>query len=208
MHTDTPNELLDQAVAGDRLAIQRLLLRHHDRLVGVIAARLPEGLRGALSAEDVCQDAYVTAIRSIGTFRERTDEAFFAWLRTIAENTLIDMGRAMRALKRGGDGRAVEATDPQASSMIALLDLIAVDHHTPSQSAARRELVSAVRSAVDRLPDDYRDAVRLRYVQGLSALETAQNMGRGEGAVRMLCSRALRRLAEEIGDPSQFLSRT
>ncbi len=204
--TGNSEDLLEQAVAGDRLAIQRLLLCHHDRLAAAMAARLPDNFRRAISAEDVCQDTYVIAIRHIGTLKGRTDEAFFAWLRSIAENKLTDAIRAMRAIKRGGNGQVIETIDAQASSVIALLDLMSVDEHTPSQLAVRHELVARVRSAVAALPADYRDAVQLRYVQGLSVIETAQRMGRAEGAVRMLCCRALRLLADEIGDQSQFLS--
>lgn len=206
MATDSPVGIIGQAVAGDRLAIQTLLLRHHDHLVAVITTQQLGRLDGTLSAEDVCQEAYVTAIRSIGSFRGQTEDAFFAWLRTIAENKLTDAIRGLQAQKRRGQRCVVESPDPHASSMIALLDLLAMDERTPSQSVARHELVAAIANAVERLPEDYRDVVRLRYVQGLSVFDAARQMGRGEGAVRMLCSRALRRLAEEIGDLSRFMS--
>ena len=64
-----------------------------------------------------------------------------------------------------------------------------------------------VQDALDGLKEDYREVLRLRYIQSLSVAETAQQMGRSDGAVMMLCNRGLQQLEEVIGDPSRFFSR-
>jgi RNA polymerase sigma factor (sigma-70 family) len=88
-----------------------------------------------------------------------------------------------------------------------MLERVAIHERTPSRSAADHEMVAAVQNALDDLKDDYRTALRCRYVEGLTAAETGARMGRSEGAVLKLCERALQRLTERIGDASRFFSR-
>ena len=201
-------ELVSQASAGDRSAIQELLLLHHHQLVATIEKQVPADLRGVLSADDVCQEAYVSVFRQITSFQPHDEQAFERWLRTIADRKLVDMIRTQRAAKRGG-GKRVDAryTRDDTSSMIELLDVLAVHDRTPSRSAAHRELVRIIQDALDGLKEDYREVLRLRYIQCLSVAETAQKMGRSDGAVMMLCNRGLQRLEKVIGDPSRFFSR-
>jgi RNA polymerase sigma-70 factor (ECF subfamily) len=119
----------------------------------------------------------------------------------------VDTIRAMRTQKRGG-GRRADAGDLDAavSSVAELLDIVALHEHTPSQSMRRRELVSGVQQALDGLKDDYRSALQMHYIEGLTVAETAERMERSPGAVVMLCNRALKQLAERIGDPAGLLS--
>ena len=200
--------LVSRASAGDRSAIQELLMLHHRQLVTIMEKQIPGDLRGVLSADDVCQEAYVSVFRRITSFQPHDEQAFERWLRTIADRKLVDLIRTQRAAKRGG-GKRVDALYPRndTSSMIELLDILAVHERTPSKSAAHRELVRIVQDALDGLKEDYREVLRLRYIQSLSVAETAQQMGRSDGAVMMLCNRGLQQLEEVIGDPSRFFSR-
>jgi RNA polymerase sigma-70 factor (ECF subfamily) len=202
---DTESGLVAQAVAGDRTAIQRLLTRHHDRLVAIIEEKVPADLQGVLAADDVCQETYVAVFQQIGSLRDRSTRAFSSWLRAVAERKLIDAIRALRAQKRGG---SKQAGDPEAdvSSVIELLDVVAVHERTPSRSIAARELIVGVRAALRDLKEDHRNALQLHYIDGLSVAETAERLDRSPGAVVMLCNRALRRLGRAIGDPARFLN--
>ena len=96
------NELLSQAVAGDQLALQRLLIPFQSRLLARIRRKLPVSLSRVIAAEDVLQEAYVDVFRAIGGFQRQGDGAFYRWLLTIADNRVIDMIRAHQAAKRGG----------------------------------------------------------------------------------------------------------
>jgi RNA polymerase sigma-70 factor (ECF subfamily) len=198
--------LITLAVAGDAVAVQLLLVHHHAALVADIERRLPAHLARVLSAEDICQEAYVAAVRRLAQFQAAGEGSFFAWLRTIAEHKLMDAIRAAGAAKRGPRNRLIEPVGGEATSMVALLDLLAVDERTPSQSMARREVVQHVQSALERLETDHREVLRLRYVKGQSVGEVARQMGRSEGAVKMLCSRALKQLCEQLGDLSRFVT--
>ena len=87
-----------------------------------------------------------------------------------------------------------------------ILDALAGRTHTASQSVARRELVHAVRAAVAGLPEEYREAIELRYFDGYSLDETAVLMGRTAGAVRGLVDRAKKQIRDSLGRASRFLS--
>ena len=56
-------ELIAQAIAGNQVAIHQLLMRHHDQIAAMLAKKIPPDLAGLLAAEDICQEAYVVAVR-------------------------------------------------------------------------------------------------------------------------------------------------
>jgi RNA polymerase sigma-70 factor (ECF subfamily) len=215
-------ELVHAAVGGDRSALERALLSVHDRLAGELRLSVPPDARGILGVEDVLQEAYVDAFRGIRSFQPNADDpvgSFYRWLVTIAEHRLLDMLKARRAAKRGGgrvqvdaipnaNGAGAGAAAPGGAnaSVLRLLDVVAVDEHTPSRSAARREAASAIHVAMAGLKQEYRDALRMRYIEGLSVAEVAAKLGRSEGAVQMLCHRALHEMRAAMGRASGFLT--
>lgn len=154
----------------------------------------------------MCQDAYIAAIRGRSSFRPEGPDAFRRWLSVIALRKLRDAIRAQRAAKRGGAVQAGAAAATGESSVVALLDLVAIHERTPSRSAARRELVSAVQKAVAELKPEHRDVIRYRYMQGLSVAETAAQMDRSPGAIMKLAERALAALADGMGDLGRYQS--
>ncbi|RJP35296.1 MAG: sigma-70 family RNA polymerase sigma factor [Phycisphaerales bacterium] len=215
--------LVDLAVAGDQAALAELLVLHHDRVHAVVERGLPRELRGAVSAEDVCQEAYITVFQKIGDFEPRGDGGFGQWVTTIARRKLHDHIKGLRAQKRGGEGRpdggsgqlrsarsAVEGGGhrrEERRAVIGLLEMLAVHEGTPSRSAAVAEAVSAVEEALAELGGDYAAALRLHYVEHLPISAVAERLGRSEGAARMLCHRGLRRMREALGSPWKFFSR-
>ena len=94
--------------------------------------------------------------------------------------------------------------DLSTGSIVEWLDLLAAHERTPSLSAAGHEAAALVEGALAGLKDDYREAIRLRYVEGLCVAEAAARMNRTEGALCLLCHRALRRLRETLGSSALF----
>ena len=201
-------ELVQQAVAGDEAALRRLLLAHHDRLAASIARQLPEDLQRILSVDDVLQEAYLVVFRKMREFEPGQAGGFRAWLTTVAEHRLADLIKRQRRAKRGG-GRTPAEPRPEndESTVIDMLQMLATDSRTPSREARMHEAFAAVQTALENLKGDAREALRLRYLEGLSVAELAERMGRSEGAVHMLCTRGLQSLREVLGDLSRFLSR-
>ncbi len=198
------DDVVRRAVGGDRAALDGLLAAYYPRLAAHVAPKLPDDLRGTLAVEDVLQEAYLHVFQAIGDAKADSGESFYAWLAAIVEHRMLDLIRAARAAKRGGGWTPLDA---QSASMVCMLEQVAVSTRTPSTSAAGRETVSAVQSALQSLPADYQEVLRLRHLEGRPVAEIAARMGRTEAAVQMLCQRALKQLAGVMGAASQFLSR-
>ena len=99
------------------------------------------------------------------------------------------------------------AAGAERSSIAALIDLVAVNEWTPSRSAGGHEAAAAVQVALAGLKPEYRAALSVRYLEGLTAAEAAGRLGTTEGAVHKLCSRALHTLRESLGEAAKYLSR-
>lgn len=199
-------DLVRQAAAGGRAALEELLLAHYDRLAQRLIPKMPVDLRRSVCVEDVLQETFVEAAQRVAQFRPDGPDAFYAWLATIADHRLVDMVRALRAAKRGGGRAAVAANDWEAS-LTDLLGLLAMHERTPSRSLARREAVHTIQATLGMLHEDYGLALRLRYVEGLPMAEVGRRMGRTEAAVQMLCHRGLKQMRDLLGPDSEYLSR-
>lgn len=207
---ESPHEdmqLAASAVAGDEVALSKLLFRHHERLVAEMGSKLPSDLRACVSAEDVVQEAYVVAFQRIASFNPEDHERFYPWLASIARNRLMDAVKAQRAAKRGGGRVAVTGEQEDDEEMVHLLEALASHTRTPSRSAAGHEAAEAVEGALGNLPGDYREALRLRYFDALPVAQIAVRMNRTEGAVHMLCHRGLQAMRLALGDTTRFLTK-
>lgn len=201
--------LLQRALKGDTAALDRLFLSFSPRLMGRIERRLPADLRSVFSAEDVLQESLTDAYSTFSTFRPIASapsplDAVYSWLTTIADHRLIDLVRYHRAQKRG-PGQTLQPRPGLSMSMVALVDLLAIDSHTPSRSYSDHELEEAIRSAVTRLTPDHQAAIQMRYFEGLSIAQIAARMNRSEHAVHNLTSRAVGNLRECLDSILRFM---
>ena len=208
------SELVRKALANEPLALDRVLLAYADRLTARIDRRLPADIRQTCSPEDVLQEVFADAFGRVPQFKLPEDcqdagETFFGWLATIADHKVIDVVRAHRAAKRGGGLRLEHGVGgTHTNSVASLIELLAVHDRTPSRSVTGHEAQKAVLNAMQSLYPEYRQAIELRYLMGLSPAEVAQRMGRTEHAVHNLCNRAMTALREAVGDLSRFISRS
>jgi RNA polymerase sigma-70 factor (ECF subfamily) len=206
---EADQERIKRAVAGDQPAAESLLLTHSPRVLRSISPRIPADLRALISAEDILQEALIYAFQNIGSFEAQGPGSFHSWLVKIADHRLQDAIKRQRALKRGGGRSPLKPQKAHdSSSVIDLLDHVAANSRTPSRSGARHEAVLAVQVALAGLREDYRDAIRMRYIDGRSVEDVANEMKRSKASVQMLCHRGLKELREALGRASKFLSRT
>lgn len=200
-------EMLKRAISGDVVALTVLLTESRAGVCAYLAHRIPADLKGTIDADDIVQEAHVEVFRHINSFEFRGPGSFDRWVKTIAIRKLRDAIKMRRADRRGGGNFAVSPFPRHIEdSMVAILDLIALPGQTPSRSAARHEAVAAVQSALSELPEDYRQAVWMVYIEGRSVAAAAEQMGRTERAIHNLCYKAKDRLRECLGSRSRFLS--
>lgn len=203
---DEPS-LVAAAVAGDQMALERVLLEHYPRLTRRIRGRLPAGVAGSLDPEDVLQEALVEVFRGIHSFRPQGDGSFAAWLNAVVDHRLQDNLRRVRRKKRGGDLRQIARPAAGNSSLADLVTLLSDRGGSPSQRAAQGEAVRAVQVGLAGLPADQRAVIVHRYVEQQSIESTAAAMRRTPGAVRGLLHRAKTSLRGALGRSTRWFGR-
>lgn len=182
MMTDTEEALVRSARQGDRAAFEELV-RRTSRLV---FARLYLETGDAHRAEDLLQETYLTAFRSVGRL---TDPAGFrAWLLKIAQNVAIDATRRDLRRKRAGPS----AGDP------TILGTVAAQGPEPGDQVAREELRRRVLAVLRSLPEEYRLPLTLRYIGGADYDTISVQLGLTNGSLRGLLHRGLKLLRTQL----------
>ena len=176
---DPDRTLVDEAKSGSLDAFESLVRRYQHRVVNYVQAIV----RDSGEAEDVAQETFIRAYRSLGRFRG--ESAFKTWLYTIATNT------ARTALERRG--RRERVADQSLDDDARALTAERVPSHGPDPEATL-----VMRDAIDRalamLPDELRVAVVLRDVEGLDYKEIAEVTEVPMGTVESCIFRARRKL--------------
>lgn len=191
-----PEALVERAAAGDREALEALLEEHLPGLRGFVRLRTGEVLRRRESSSDLVQSVCREILTHMDRFQYRSEAGFRQWLYATALRKIQNRVEYHRAQKR-------DPAQERAASENSDDDLLSCygSFCTPSQELMSQEEVRRIEAAFDELPDDYREAIVMAKVVGLSRAEMAAELGKSEGAVRTLLSRALSRLAEVLDEP-------
>ncbi|MCU1348524.1 MAG: polymerase sigma-54 factor RpoN [Acidobacteria bacterium] len=175
----TDEEIVARIVAGDGVLFEILMRRHNQRIYRAVRAIL----RADEDAEDVMQEAYLSAYQHLHQFEGRA--LFSTWLTRIAVNAAL--------ARRGRRGRT--AGTGKDESMMALVESQAPD---PEQDALASELRVVMEREVAALPDAFRAVLVLREVEGLSTSETAEVLGISEDLVKTRLHRARTTLRDRL----------
>ena len=168
--------LVELARKGDTDAFGLLYDHYHTSVYRFLFYRT----RSATLAEDLTSETFFRALRSMTGFRWQGKD-FGAWLMTIARNLATDhfkAGRTRLELATEDMGQHDDATEGPESAVLASLTN------------------EVLLQALAKLPDEQRDCVVMRFLQGLSIAETAAVLGRSDGAVKQLQLRGVRNLAK------------
>lgn len=169
----TDAELVSRSKAGDTRAFGELVTRYQRTVYRIILrmVRTPD------DADDLTQDTFVRAYRGLKTFKEEFD--FHPWLYRIAVNQAINF------LNKRKRQAAVDLDDVPETEIKQ-----GPEPESPIQSASRRELVSNLEEALERLPEEQRTVFLLRVQEGLSYEEIAEAMDTPKGTVMSRLARA------------------
>jgi RNA polymerase sigma factor (sigma-70 family) len=172
--------------------------RHFDSVAAFVRRRSGGGLRSRENVSDIVQSTFRELVHAQGRLGDRGEESLRLWLRAAAECKIRnrarhwgaarrDMGRDLR-LPVGGDG-STNSIAWQPESLVP----------SPVTDACLHETEERLLRAFSRLPEEFQAVIRLAKVEGCSHSEIAKRMRRTEVASRKLLSRALARLALEMG---------
>jgi RNA polymerase sigma-70 factor (ECF subfamily) len=173
-------DLVVRAQRGDGEAFGEIYDRHVETVFKFIYFRV----RDRALAEDFTSETFLRALRRIGSISYQGRD-IGAWLVTIARNIVLDH------LKSARHRLEVPTSDPVEDGACA----------PSSESAVIARLTSQrLMAALRQLNEEQRECVYLRFIQGFSISETAAVLGKSDGAVKALQHRAIRKLAELLGD--------
>ena len=183
---DIDRDLVGRAQQGEKRAFD-LLVGKYQRKLSRLLSRF---IRDPAEVEDVTQEAFIKAYRALPTFRG--DSAFYTWLYRIgintAKNYLVAAGR-----------RAPTNTEFNAEEAEGFEDAGELrDINTPESIMMSKEIVATVNAAMDELPEELRQAVQLRELEGLSYDEIAAIMNCPIGTVRSRIFRAREAISERL----------
>ena len=197
-----PEQLLRQAKAGSGPVLGELLELYRDYLGLLARLQINRRLQARLDASDLVQETFLKAHRHFGQFRGTTEEELVVWLRQILATTLADLVRHRYGTQRR-DLRLERELAAELDQSSQMLDQrLEAPGSSPSQRASRREQAVVLADTLGRLPQDYREVVILRHLEGLSFPQVAFRMGRTVDSVKKLWARALAQLRDSLGGSS------
>jgi RNA polymerase sigma-70 factor, ECF subfamily len=182
-------QLVERTLAGDDRAFELLVLKYQRRIQRLIARMV----RDTNLVEDIAQETFIRAYRALHQFRGEAQ--FYTWLYRIAVNTakktLLDLKHdplvTEASLRPAGEDD--ETFRPAHEPMT---------DETPETLLAASEIAAAVQAALEALPEDLRQAVTLREIEGLSYEDIAVVMSCPVGTVRSRIFRAREAISTRV----------
>jgi RNA polymerase sigma-70 factor, ECF subfamily len=194
-------DLLERARGGDDDALGRLLERFRAYLTLLARVQIGRRLQGKADCADVVQEAFLDAARQFPHFRGATEPELAAWLRQILAGQLAHLVRHYFGTQRRDVRLERDLGDDLDQSSGGLGNLaLAAAQSTPSERASRREQAVLLSEALGGLPEDYREVITLRHMEGLTFPQVAERMGRSVDSVEKLWLRAVTRLRQAVGE--------
>lgn len=193
------DQLLPSARAGSPADLGRALDQFRDYLLAIAGRQLDPVLQAKGGASDIVQETFLEAQRDFAQFDGTTGSELRAWLVRLLMNNLANFARHFKQTEKREVRREVALPGDTPSGVTGG---VAADTPTPSVEVIADERAEAVRLAVERLPEDYRQVIILRNREDRPFSEIAERMGRSENAVRKLWFRAVELLQHELGTTS------
>jgi len=180
-------DLIERIKSGDREALSALFEKYCRRLAVLIHYRLSPELRSFFEVDDILQETFLKAFRDFDQFTYQSPGSFMSWLARIADHVMADLARSQGRQKR----HAAEMLRFRSESNPSGPE--PVDSRTPSRVLAEEEGLRRLLEKLNLLPENYRQAILLMKVEGLSTQEAAARLGKTNEATALLLHRALKR---------------
>lgn len=174
-------QLVVRSLSQDHEAFGQLIDRHASKIVN-LAYRM---VGNRAEAEDLAQEAFLTAFKALPTFR--ADSKFSTWLYRIAANKCKDWLRA----RRPGMGQ-------QDVDIEEMLDIQIAEERTPERLLSQQQVAQELEQAIQRLPPLYREAFVLKHVEGLSYEEMEAILGVNSDTLKMRVYKGRLQLSRDL----------
>ena len=181
--------LVERTLAGDTHAFELLVIKYQRRIQRLIARMV----RDVNLVEDIAQETFIRAYRALHQFRGEAQ--FYTWLYRIAVNTAK---KFLQELKRDPLVMASAGKSDDDEDETSRFGNEPIEEATPETMLAAKEIAEMVNTVLQALPDDLRQAVMLREIEGLAYEEIAEVMNCPIGTVRSRIFRAREAISASI----------
>jgi len=189
-------QLVVASKEGNNEALGRLLEQYRGFLLMLAHRYLSERLRRRIDPADIVQLTYLEAKRDLPSFRGETPAEFAGWLRGMLKNNVATAVTRHVTTQKRSVRREIDPAPKGAGqdSVGGWIQQLPGSTTSPSGVAIREEAVMALLEALHQLPETQAEAIRLRYMEGLTLAEIVERLGKSDTAVAGLLKRGLQKL--------------
>jgi RNA polymerase sigma-70 factor (ECF subfamily) len=186
---------VDELMASADPSHEQELARLREYLCLLARLQVRPLVQAKLDVSGVVQQTLLEAHQAWSQLEGRAEVEKVAWLRRALANNLADALRKLRTAKRDiGREKSLEQALEQSSGRVA--DWLAAEQSTPSEQAMHHEQSLQLAEALATLPENQRRAIEMKHLNGLSLVETAQQLECSTASVVGLLHRGVQRLRE------------
>jgi RNA polymerase sigma-70 factor, ECF subfamily len=189
LRSSANHEFIERLKRGEAAAFEELVSERSGEIYGLLF-RLTEN---GEEARDLTQETFLRAFQNIDRFRGEADVR--TWIYRIAINQARNRSRWWRRRRRDAT-TSLDATPGESGQSI--ISTLAEPSQNPEQQTLARERELALRSALQRLGQAYRETVILRDIEGFTYEEIAETLGINVGTVKSRLARGRRELRKKL----------
>ena len=202
--SDSEAALIERVRQHDEEALVEFIEVRRPQLLAFIERNLSDGLRRKVEPQDILQELTLSALNGFEEM-DLTERDPFSWLCQLGERRIIDAHRRfIGAKKRSAEREVALDTGGSGDRSSGLIHLLVASMTTPSQAFSRDQREFKLLQVLDELPEESRDALKMKYVEGLPSKEIADRLGKSDVAIRVLLSRTLSKLQTILSKDSAF----
>ena len=195
----TASDLLDRVRQGDATALAEYVEAQRAPLMSIIRRKMSGGLLSKVEPEDIFQEVCASAMQSLKDI-DFGDRDPFVWLCHLIDRRIVDSHRRFKAKKRAAE-QEVRMFGGADASQGGVINMLVASITSPSMAFSRKQKEARLWESLRSLPEDQQQALTMRYVQNLSSKQIAEQLGKSDGAVRVMLTRATKKLEQLMTAP-------
>lgn len=206
-NSDSPDDpLIAKLKGGEKDALVEFIESRRPQLLAFIERSLSDQLKRKIEAADILQEVSISAVGSLNEI-DLGDRDPFSWLCQLSERRIIDAHRKyVGAQKRSAEKERALETKGSDGDAAGFIEVLVSSMTTPSRAFSRNQKELKLLVALESLAPEAREALKMRYVDGLPSKEIAAKIGKTDGATRVLLTRSLSKLQEILSTDTDFQS--
>lgn len=188
--------LLARVRSGDATALAEYLEKRRPQLLAFIQKNLSDAMRRKVDPEDLAQEVHMECVRALPDVEIGARDPF-NWACQIAERRIIDAHRHFfGAQKRDAARERPLGNAGGGTQQAGLINMLVASMTSPSQAFSRGQKEFRLLQAIQTLPQEQQDALRMRYVENLPSKEIARELDKSDVSIRVMLSRSLNKLRD------------